>query len=97
MVQRGSLKKLLHSYWPNSQSKHVGPVHLTSIKTPPAKGEFLFATAYHQQQEMEVPMLACMFVLLFFSPVIVLTTMLKNGLSPDELAKMGVRLENSHA
>jgi hypothetical protein len=59
-------------------------------------GEFLFAAAYHQCKEMEVPMWACALVLLLFSPVIFLTITLETRFSPDELAEMGVRLENSH-
>jgi len=42
-------------------------------------------------------MLACVLVLLLLSPVILLTIVFDTRFSPDELAEMGVRLENSHA
>jgi hypothetical protein len=59
-------------------------------------GEFLFAAAYPRLKEMEVPMLTCALILLIFSPIIFLATTLETHFSPDELAEMGVRLENSH-
>jgi hypothetical protein len=41
-------------------------------------------------------MLACVFSLLLVFPVIVVTSLLENRFSTDELSEMGVRLEYLH-
>ena len=41
-------------------------------------------------------MFTCALVLLLLSPVIFLTFTLETRFSSDELAEMGIRLENSH-
>ncbi len=41
-------------------------------------------------------MLACFLTILFFLPVIFVTTAIENLFTSDELDEMGVRLEHSH-
>jgi hypothetical protein len=42
-------------------------------------------------------MIACILILLLFSPIVFLTILLKTYFSPEELSEMGISLENGNS